>query len=92
MMLSLAAVRAAVLDPQPWSRLDELVRAEQAAGRRVADIHADLRGMAEAVWDTPGLTEDGEDALGDTLDALIGHCRAQDAYVDPPPAAARHAG
>lgn len=85
-MLTLDAVRAAVLDPQPWLRLDDLVRAELAAGRLVKQLHAELRGMAAAVWETPGITEDGEDAFGDTLDALVGHCARRYAYTDPPAA------
>lgn len=83
-MLTLDAVRSAVLDPQPWTRLDGLVRGELAAGRLVADIHAELKGMADAVRDTPGITEDGDDALMDTLDALIGHCARRYAYENPP--------
>ena len=61
-MLTLDAIRTAVLSDQPWNRLDELVRAEQAAGRKVKEIYADLVGMANEIDATPGLSEDGSDA------------------------------
>lgn len=83
-MLTLDAVRAAVLSDQPWTRLDELVRAEQAAGRKVKEIYSDLASMADEIDQTSGLSEDGSDAFGDTLDALTGYCREEYAYKDPP--------
>ena len=83
-MLTLDAVRAAILSDRPWSQLDELVRAEQAAGRKVREIYADLMGMADEIDATPGLTEDGSDAFGDALDALTGMCHRDRQYYDPP--------
>lgn len=83
-MLTLDAVRSAVLSDQPWNRLDELVRAEQDAGRKVKEIYADLMGMADEIDATPGLSEDGSDAFGDTLDALTGYCHRDCQYKDPP--------
>ena len=87
-MIPFDAVRGAVLADQPWSRLDELVRAELAAGRTVNDIFKELKAMADQVLDIPGLTEDGEDAFGDTLDALTGNCHPDGQYHDPPRPAA----
>src|SRR4051812_9654562 len=83
-MLTLDAVRAAVLSDKPWTRLDELVRAELAAGRTTRQIYADLIGVADEIDDTPGLPEDGSDAFGDTLDALTGMCHRDCQYRDPP--------
>ncbi|HET6573981.1 MAG TPA: hypothetical protein VFG68_10295 [Fimbriiglobus sp.] len=83
-MISIDAVRAAVLSDEPWTRLDELVRAELASGRTTKQIFDDLRGMAKEVRGTPGLSEDGEDAFGDTLDALVGFCSSRYAYKNPP--------
>jgi hypothetical protein len=83
-MINLDAVRTAVLSSQPWSRLDEIVRAELAAGRTTREIFAELESMADAVEDTPGLSDDGHDAFGDTLDALIGQCSPRHCYQDPP--------
>jgi hypothetical protein len=83
-MITLDAVRAAILADLPWTRLDELVRAELAAGRTTKDVFATLMGMADEVWSTPGLSEDGEDAFGDTLDALTGDCHPDCRYKDPP--------
>lgn len=87
-MIPFEAVRAAVLADQPWSRLDDLVRAELAGGRTVNDIFEELNAMANQVLDIPGLTEDGEDAFGDTLDALTGNCRQDRQYHDSPRSAA----
>jgi hypothetical protein len=83
-MLTLDAVRAAVLSDQPWKRLDELVRAELAAGRKTRQVYEDLMGMADEVDATPGLSENGSDAFGDTLDALTGMCHRDCQYKDPP--------
>ncbi|MCI0700628.1 MAG: hypothetical protein L0241_06065 [Planctomycetia bacterium] len=83
-MLTLDAVRAAVLSDQPWTRLDELVRAEMAAGRKVKEIYEDLAGMADEIDNLPGLSDDGSDAFGDTLDALTGMCHRDCQYKDPP--------
>ncbi len=83
-MLTLDTVRAAVLSDQPWKRLDELVRAELANGRTTRQIYKSLMGMADEIDATPGLTEDGSDALGDALDALTGYCHTDCQYKDPP--------
>jgi len=83
-MITLEAVRAAVLSDVPWSRLDDLVRGELAAGRRVNDVFDAFHPFTDAVLDTPGLTPDGEDAFGDTLDALTGNCHSDHCYADTP--------
>ncbi len=75
-MLTLDTVRAAVLADQPWTRLDELVRAEMIAGQKVKQIYEALVVIADEIDATPGLSADGSEALGDTLDALTGMCRA----------------
>jgi hypothetical protein len=83
-MMTSEAVRAAVLSDQPWTRLDELVRTELAAGRTTAQIYATLSNMRDEITRTPTLSEDGEDAFGDTLDALTGNCHSDCQYRDPP--------
>ena len=84
-MITLETVRAAALSDRPWDRLDELVRAEMAAGRKVAEIADEFIKMLDDVWETPGLSEDGNDAFGDTLDALTGNCGMESScYKDPP--------
>ena len=83
-MISIDTIRSAVLSDQPWARLDEIVRAELAAGRTTRKIFDELRSISNEVQDTPGLSEDGEDALGDTLDALNGFCSSKCAYKNPP--------
>jgi hypothetical protein len=72
------------LSDLPWTRLDELVRAELAAGRTTKQINANLFEMSDEVWGTPGLPEDGTDAFGETLDALTGDCHPDCQYQDPP--------
>lgn len=83
-MLTLDAVRTAVLSDQPWTRLDELVRAGLSSGRTTRQIYKSLMDMADEIDTTPGLTEDGSDAFGDVLDALTGYCRQECQYNDPP--------
>jgi len=83
-MISIGVVREAVLSDQPWSRLDKIVRAEMDAGRKVDSIAEDFVGIRSEVWETPGIGEDGEDAFGDTLDALTGNCSPKCRYTDPP--------
>ena len=85
-MITLDALRSALLSDQPYTRLDELVRAELAAGRRTRQIHDELYGLEDAVRATPGFSENAEEALRDTIDALIGFCPAKYAYNDPPAA------
>lgn len=83
-MISLDAIRTAALSDRPWDRLDELVRAEMSTGRKVAEIADDFIKVVDAVWETPGLSEDGHDAFGDALDALTGNCSSESCYQDPP--------
>lgn len=83
-MITLDTLRAAALSDQPWIELDKLVRAELAAGRLTRAIYDEIMSLQERVSDTPGYTEDAHDAIGDTLDALVGFCRADCAYKNPP--------
>lgn len=83
-MITLDALRLAALSEQPWAELDRLVRAELSAGRLTRAIYDEIMSLEEAVSNTPGYTEDAHDAIGDTLDALIGFCRADCAYKNPP--------
>ncbi len=83
-MISIDAVRTAAFSDLPWSRLDAIVRGEMATGRKVKDILTDYATVLDQVRETPGLSEDAEDALLDTLDSLTGNCRADQRYVDPP--------
>jgi hypothetical protein len=83
-MITLDAVRAAILADKPWTRLDELVRAELAAGRLTRQVFDDLHSLEDALRATPGFGDDAEEALGDTLDRLSGFCRQEFAYKNPP--------
>ncbi len=83
-MITLDELRTALRHPRPWTALDELVRNEQAAGRKVREIHDDLRTLVEPVRVLENPSEDVDDAMMDTLDALAGNCRVESAYTDPP--------
>ncbi len=81
------ALRTALRAEKPWAEMDRLVRAEQAAGRKAREIEDELLAFREAVADAAGIPEDGQDAFGDTLDALAGNCHPDCQYVDPSAAA-----
>jgi hypothetical protein len=83
-MISLDALRSALVSPQPWSELDRLVRVELAEGRLTNQIRDELLGMEEAARGTPGFNDDSEEAFHDTIDALEGNCAARYAYQNPP--------
>lgn len=83
-MITLDTLRAAALSAQPWTELDRLVRAELAAGRLTKTIADEILALADAVSESPGFTEDADEAIGDTVDALIGFCSADCAYRNPP--------
>lgn len=85
-MITLADIRAAAAAPDPYAQMDRLVRAELAGGRRVRDIVAEVGPLVDPVLETPGLTEDGEEAFLQTLSALLGQCPRSQAYQDPPAA------
>ncbi len=83
-MITLDAIRTAVLAADPYMRMDELVRAELAAGRKVREVFDAVGPLVDAVLDTPGLTADGEEAFLGALDALTGGCHPDSNYTDPP--------
>lgn len=83
-MITLNAIREALLSAEPWKRLDQLIRAEMASGQRTEQIYERLAELTPEVDDTPGLTEAGSDAFGDALDALTGMCHPNCQYRDEP--------
>lgn len=82
--MTLAQIQSAVAATKPFAQMDQLVRQELAAGRTVAEIVADVSPLVDDVLALPGLTDDGEEAFLGTLDALLGNCRADQCYTDPP--------
>ncbi|MFO0848524.1 MAG: hypothetical protein U0871_08210 [Gemmataceae bacterium] len=82
--MTLDAVRAAILSDQPWARLDELVRAELTAGRLTHQIGDELQGMLDELQETPGLSENGDDALMETLESLFQMGPRKYWYENPP--------
>ena len=83
-MITLAAIRDAVLTPDPYTKMDEIVRTEMSAGHKVRAILDAINPLIDTVLDTPGLTPDGEEAFLGTLDALTGDCDPDQCYYDPP--------
>lgn len=83
-MISLDALRAAALSAQPWDELDALVRTELAAGRMTSAIYDEIRSLQHTLRELPEYTDDANDAIGDTLDALSGLCPADREYKNPP--------
>ncbi|HVK17520.1 MAG TPA: hypothetical protein VM533_11280 [Fimbriiglobus sp.] len=83
-MITIDKLRDALRQPQPWTAMDELVRAEQAEGRKVQEIYDELRALVEPVRALDNPPEDADDAMMDTLDALVGNCRSDSTYYDPP--------
>ncbi len=83
-MITLEALRSAVLSTQPATELDRIIRAELAAGRLVKTILAEYSSLLDSARETPGLTEDADDALRDVFDGLTGNCAPRWRYSNPP--------
>jgi hypothetical protein len=83
-MISLEALRTALLSADPYAEIDRLVRAELAAGRSTRQLFDELYPLADAARSTPGATKDSEEALFGALDALTGNCHPDCQYTDPP--------
>jgi hypothetical protein len=82
-MITLESLRSALLSTDPYEAVDRLVRSELGSGRRTREIFNEINSMLHEVRLTDGLTEDGEEALFGTLDALLGHCHEDCRYKDP---------
>ena len=72
------------LSADPYTELDQLIRAELSAGRTVRQITKEFLPILNDALEMPGLTEDGEESLRGTLDALTGDCHRDCQYNDPP--------
>lgn len=83
-MISLDALRSALLADRPFTEIDRLVRAELDSGRTTGQVFDAIRPLVDPALKTPGLTEDGEEALLGALDALTGACHPDCQYTDPP--------
>lgn len=83
-MISLDTLRSALFSPDPYADIDRLVRAELDAGRTTRQIFDELQNQLASARSTPGLTEDGEEAILGVMDALIGNCHIECQYHDRP--------
>ena len=86
-MITMELVRGAVLSRDPAGELDRLVRAELAGGRKTAEVFAALLPLAREIRTTTFISEDADQILLGTLDALTGDCNRDECYQDPPTAA-----
>jgi hypothetical protein len=83
-MITLDNLRNALRNPMPWTEMDKLVRAEQASGRKVTEILQELQALVEPVRELENPSENADDAMMDTLDALMGNCHPSCRYTDSP--------
>jgi hypothetical protein len=83
-MISLNTVRTALLADDPYTAIDRLIRLELDSGRTTSQIFDELNQMLDAARETPGLGEDGEEAIFGALDALQGNCHPDCNYYDRP--------
>ena len=83
-MITLDAIRTAMLSGDPYTEMDRLVQNELSAGRTTRQITNDFRPLIDEALETPGLTENGEESLLGVLDALTGDCHPDCHYKDPP--------
>ena len=83
-MITIQSVRAAVLASDPYTEMHDLVRNEMSAGRKVKEVLDSINPLVAEALDLPDLSEDGEEALLGTLDALTGNCHRDCQYKDLP--------
>jgi hypothetical protein len=84
-MITLDALREALLSSDPAGSADRLITTELAAGRRTKQVYDELLTLVLPVRATPGYTEEAEDILMDSLDALSGYVHPDFAYKDAEP-------
>lgn len=81
-MITFGRLRSALLTGDSYDALDRLVRSELAAGQKTKAVYDQLLGHIESVRAMPEYTDDLEDRLGDTMDALCGWVHPDCAYQD----------
>ncbi len=86
-MMTLDAIRTAMVSTDPYDRMDAMVRAELATGRTVQSLIDAFNPLIDDALETPGLTRDGRAAFLGTLDRLTGDCDPEQHYHDRPPTA-----
>ena len=83
-MISIQSLRAAVFASDPYNEMHDLVRNEMRAGLKVKEVLDSINPLVAEALDLPDLSEDGEEALLGTLDALTGNCHRDCQYKDLP--------
>lgn len=83
-MITIQSIRAAVMASDPYTEMHNLVRNEMDAGLKVKEVFDSINPLVAEALDTPRLTENGEEALLGTLDALTGNCHRDCQYKDLP--------
>jgi hypothetical protein len=79
-MITLDSLRTALLGPDPYEGIDQLIRLELADGRTTASVHEELLPLVKPLRSTRTLSEDAEEALLGALDGLLGNCHPQCDY------------
>ncbi len=82
-MITLETLRTAMKASDPADAIDSLIRSELSDGRTTKAIHAELFPLVREARRTPGLTEDADEALLGSLDALTGNCHPDCRYETP---------
>lgn len=82
--MTLETIRTALATADPYEEMERLVLAEMASGRKVLEIFEAINLMLHEVLETPGLSEDGEEAILGTMDKLTGDCLESQCYRDLP--------
>ena len=80
--MTLTEIREAVTAADPAAALDRLIRRDLALGRPTAAIHAELLPLVRAVRTATPPSEDVDEILLGTLDALTGDCNPDECYHD----------
>jgi len=82
-MLTIENVRAALSFSDPAQELDRLIKAQLAVGQTTGALYAQLVPIVRSIRSGGELSEDVDEILLGTLDALIGHCNPNECYADP---------
>lgn len=83
-MITFDLLRTALLGPEPHTGLDRLVRTELASSRKTKAIYDEILGHLDAVRAMPEYSDEVEESIGDTLDALWGWGNPAYWYKDSP--------
>jgi len=82
-MLTTESIRSAISAGDPARELDRLIEGQLAVGQTTGELYDHLVPIVRTIRASSALSEDGDEILLGTLDALIGHCNPDECFVDP---------